>query len=396
MERFPYMLLRLSIKYYLQKIISRELFLGKKAIILSFPLFLYNSLFFSLYAQELHLTTPLSSQFECNSSSITNWDTITNYYYGVASTGFIGLDEKIGLCQAKADEGGPWTPVDGYKRTLCGYLSIKSRPIRVNTDGDIDLYVIPDPPFRWLQFNSRRPRGHVYDAYSLCCEVALNEPGGDKSNNGVAFLKTIPRHILQFNNVGVYGPWVSDNGHENSPEIHPIQQMWRTTKNPNGDIDYFLYCFLDNSGRYNQISDFSPQNCIPTPWVTIPLVNVFYIPFEIKLNEANSYNYVLEFQSGRNINYQPPLADQLRLIVNNTVRITANKTTSNLPDNPTNQQFPIITFYDICQVDNNTIRGYLAVEVSIGKQTSNTGAHAFFKITKMKINGPRVEGTTTK
>ena len=128
-------------------------------------------------SQDLIMDGPLPSTYTKKMLSI--WDSINNYQYGVAATGFIGKDEFIGTCQAKSNDGGPWKPIDGYKHTICGYLSLKHGKVieHYDDDYDIDLYVIPDPSFRWLQFKSKRPRGHYYDAFTLCCEVSMQEPG---------------------------------------------------------------------------------------------------------------------------------------------------------------------------------------------------------------------------
>lgn len=220
------------------------------------------------YGQDLILNTPL--QTRCSKESFMFHDSISNYYYGVAGTGFIGRDEYIGKdCIAKKQWAGPWKPVDGYKRTLCGYLSIKKRrnPFKSpdkekyhlisDGDGDMVIYVIPDPAFRWLQFNSLRPQGHMHKDYALACEVALKEPGKSAETNAAEFIKSLNLDSIQFKPVGVYGPWVSDVPNENSPEIHPVQQMWRREVHGDSIVEYQLYSFFDNSSRYDEKKDFT-------------------------------------------------------------------------------------------------------------------------------------------
>ena len=120
-----------------------------KTVLIFLPVLLLST---AAVSQDVMLTTPL--QVQCNKQSMTNWDSITNYYYGVAGTGFIGKDEWTGTCQAEYQWGGPWRPLDGYKHTLCGYLALKKNPTEKNKktynlisdgDGDLVFYIIPDP-----------------------------------------------------------------------------------------------------------------------------------------------------------------------------------------------------------------------------------------------------------
>lgn len=341
--------------------------------------------------QDLIITTPL--QVQCNNESVRNWDSITNYFYGVAGTGFIGKEEWIGLCEAEFKWGGPWKPIDGNKHTLCGYLALKKRHgifgsgnkdnyhLISDGDGDLVLYIIPDPSFRWLQFKSLRPHGHYFKDFSLACEVALKEPGNTAETDAATFIERIPVSSLQFKPVGVYGSWVSDVRKEQSPEIHPFQQMWITEQHEGDIFEYQLYSLFDNSSRFNDKNDFH-DSCVFNPWVTIPLINVFYIPFEISINDNYQLTYDITMPSAYNINFYNPSGNQLRLIINDTLRLTVDK-----PGNT----FPMVTFFDVCQVNENIIRGYLKIETSIGKENTSSGAHAILKMMRSKqhLQAPR-------
>jgi hypothetical protein len=298
--------------------------------------------------------------------------------YGVAGTGFIGKEESIGLCQAKRQLGGPWKPLDGYKHTLCGYLVIKKLRNKYHLisdlDGDLVFFVIPDPAFRWLQFKSLRPQGHKHNDFTLSCEIAIKEPGNTIATDAASFLQSIPADSLQYKPVGVYGPWVTDTYHENSPEIHPVQQIWRTEQRPNNTLEYQLYSLFDNSSRFNDNNDFA-DTCFVKPWMPVPLVNVFYIPFSVSIKDHQQFVYDITMPSSNNINFYSPSENQLRLVVNGTPRLTVNKPLSN---------FPKVTFMDVCQVDENTIHGYLAIETSIGKPDIKSGAHAILKVMRSK------------
>lgn len=354
-------------------------------IYFSFLFFILFSLLFiqSSSCQEYKFTTPLQQQ--CTKESIVNWDTITNYYYGVAGTGFIGKEEWIGLCESKYQWGGPWRPIDGYKHTLCGNLFIKKRKSIFNSkernknyhlisdgDGDMVFYITPDSTFRWLLFKSLRPQGHHFKDFSIGCEVAIKEPGNTIETDAATFIESMNADSLQYKPVGVYGPWVSDIHHEKSPEMHPVQQMWRVEEKQKNIFEYQLYSFLDNSSRFNNKEDFS-DTCFLKPWVTTPQINVFYIPFVISLMDSRQLIYDLIMPSSNNINLYDKAENQLKLVFNGITRLTVNKSLTN---------FPSLEFFDLCQVDENTIHGYLKIETSIGKANVKSGAHAVLKVVK--------------
>jgi hypothetical protein len=339
-------------------------------------LFLINS----AVCQDLVLTTPL--QVQCSKEAVSNWDSITNYFYGVAGTGFTGREEWIGLCKAKYQWGGPWKPLDGYKHTLCGYLAIKKNKrgegnnayhLISDGDGDLVLYVIPDPAFRWLQFKSLRPQGHYFKDFSLSCEVSLREPGNTIATDAATYFQNISFDSILYKPVGVYGPWVSDVHHDNSPEIHPVQQIWRTEQR-HDTLEYQLFSLFDNSSRFTNQKDF-PDSCFKKPWMPVPLVNVFYIPFAISLKDSGQFIYDITIASSNNINEYPPSGEQLRLMINDKIKLTVKR-----PGN----SFPKVTFMDVCQVDDNTIHGYLAIETSIAKDNIKSGAHAILKMIRSK------------
>lgn len=315
-------------------------------------------------------------------------DSIDQHYLGVTGTGFIGKDEKIGFCEAERSDGGPWKPIDGFKHTMVGYLSLKHGNIKENSDGDIDLYIIPDPSFRWLQFNSLRPRGHYYDAFTLCCEVAMKEPCNLPNCDGVEFLKQIPVSELQYKPIGVYGAWVSDIGHDNSPEIHPVQQIWRTTTTQNGIKEYHLYSMYDNSKRFNDPNDFN--NCESPGWIPPPLINTFYISFSIPINTTptpvmnGSYLrevYTIEMPSSHNINLYPATkSDEVRLDVAGKTRIVVKKISN---------QYPSVSIPDVWQYGGK-LRGFIKIETSVMQPYKegerSIGGHAFLKITRKQVN----------
>ncbi len=351
--------------------------------------FIILQIFFStpgLFGQDLILTTPIRNN--CTKEMIRNLDSIANYYYGVTGSGFIGNDEYIGKdCFAKKQWAGPWKPVDGYKRTVCGKLFIKKRKnpfvssknekyhLISDGDGDMVIYIIPDSAFQWLQLKSLRPHGHLHNEFSIAGEIALKNTDKEIEANAAAYIKSLNLDSIQFKPVGFYGPWVSDVRNDNSPEIHPLQQMWRREILNDSVTEFQLYSFFDNSSRYNDKDDFT-GDCRDQVWAPNPLLNTFYIPFEISIKDTHRLNYDFYVPSSKNINPVEAQDKQIRLIVNGITEIEVNKSDAS---------FPKISFYEVCQTDEQTIHGYLKIETSIGLQNTNEAAHAIIKVLQKKM-----------
>ena len=322
-------------------------------------------------------------------------DSIDQHYLGVAGTGFIGKDEFIGFCEAESYKGGPWKPIDGYKHTVCGLIpenrveEIKEEnhygPLKelfADDDRDIDIYIYPDPPFKWLIENSLRPSGSKFQPNAIGCEIALNEPEDLPINDGAEYFKSFPLGYLSDTKVCLYGAWVTDKGHNNQPEIHPIQQMWFTKNNGK---EYHLYSMFDNSKRYNDPNDFN--DCNSPGWIPPPLNNTFYISFSIPLNTGPTsasldyYReiYTIEMPSSNNINLYPPTkSDEFRVDALGKTRIIVKKI---------NNQYPQVSISDLFQY-NGKLRGFIKIETSVMKPyTKNEdpkGGHAFLKVTKKR------------
>jgi hypothetical protein len=204
----------------------------------------------------------------------------------------------------------------------------------------------------------------------------MREPGNTPSTDGVKFLQSIPVADLQYKPIGAYGAWITDKGHDKSPEIHPVQQIWRSVQRSNNITDYHLYSMWDNSKRFNDPTDF-PSGCLQKAWMPIPLINIFYIPFEIDINANTVIEYNVTMPSSNNVNLYNELNSQMRLLINGQPRVIVNRS---------NRRFPMIVFYEITQKDANKIRGYLFVETSIAKPNTTSGAHAFVKVEKIVRN----------
>jgi hypothetical protein len=86
--------------------------------------------------------------------------------------------------------------------------------------------------------------------------------------------------------IGVYGPWVWDEGHCHQPEIHPSEQIWWSDV-VNAQKIYTCNVICDNSKRFwwrNQMDDGTKIK----PWGAPPIKGVFAIAFEVDMGNASA------------------------------------------------------------------------------------------------------------
>jgi len=142
-----------------------------------------------------------------------------------------------------------WSMITGFKETLCGPMVAyyKRTPYRLasedaeDRDDDIHFELIPTLAGKGLHqdaMNKIKPSGSIVGPeIDISDDVYINKMRKYNSN--------VPKQEIDY--VGVYGPWVLDEGHNNL-EIHAAEQVWWV--NRKGNIDnYHLYSFYDASGR---------------------------------------------------------------------------------------------------------------------------------------------------
>jgi len=355
----------------------------RRTIVLIICLFL---LTFNLRAlcQDTYLDGLHNYNYTANDNRI--WDFIGKYQYGVAGSGFVDKDQFIGKCIAHGPKGGPWEPIDGYKRTLCGQLYLTKNGKFIETmddDGDIDFYMYPDSAFEYLVLNSKNANGSDWVPGTILGEVAFKEPGNKIENDGATYLQSLPR--TDYQNMGMYGAWVTDvdagGGHDDShAEIHPIEQMWQKKDINATATIFYLFSIHDNEGRFTTLDNFElshaglPPECLPgLPWLKNPQVNTFYIPFEATI-KGTHINYNIDVLSSNNVNYVTATSQVQRLFYKGIEIISVKRPR---PD------FPKVTFYQVGMKNPNTLRGYIAIETSIAntrEETRTKGAHVFLRV----------------
>jgi len=314
------------------------------------------------------------------------YDSAKLFYGGLGGSDFFNRKENIGICRAESSDGGPWETVTGQKQTLCGRMPLHriAALARENSDGDVDVYVRPNPTFNWLMTQSKRPMGSSFERGSIGGEIAFKEPGNQPGNDGATYFKNIPASLLENRDICIYGAWVSDIGHASQPEIHPMQQMWFTEQLA-GSTVYHLFSMFDNSKRFNEGNDFN-SGC-SKPWIHAPLENVFYLPFELSMPGSQPQRieivdstiiYDIDIVSSHKMNGYDPGHSSLNIVYKGLTILKVNSA---------NQSFPYV-WLECIYTDGNKIKGFLKIKTSVSEpylsSASAKGGHAFLKVTQKK------------
>lgn len=323
---------------------------------------------------------------------------IMQYQMGVAGTGFYKKDEYIGLCSAeyaKVKKGGPWKPIDGYKKTLCGNLIEKSTPygsgygypLKYDDDSDFNAWVDPLDVFEFLSEESTRS-GVIADITGdyerrLKLQGTVHFEINFQNSEADDYITERTRNNYPENDqTCVYGPWVLDLRHPGSQfvriptfslmkkgwaEIHPIQQMWQTHDRGANIFTYDLLFARDNSTRFNSISDFESCNGdTKKAWIPEKMENSYYVAIEIPIESEQYNNYILTQNSanGMEILYDGNVIIP-KLVYKNKVLATVQLPNANYK----------AEFVEMCKSTNNTLQGYLKITTSL--LFTEPGAYAF-------------------
>lgn len=339
------------------------------------------------YAQNTFTATISLSTISPITSFYKNYhDSAKLFYGGLGGTDFFNRKENIGICEAERSDGGPWKPVTGQKQTLCGRMPLNriATLARENSDGDVDIYLRPNPSFNWLMTRSERPAGSSFERGSVGGEIAFKEPGNQPGNDGAIYIKNIPASLLENRDMCIYGAWVSDLGHERQPEIHPVQQMWFTEQRA-GSTVYHLFSMFDNSKRFNDGNDFN-AGCTKS-WIHAPLENTFYLPFELSVPSSvihrpgivdSTITYDIEIVSSHKMNGYDPGHSSLNIVYKGLTIIRVNSA---------NQSSPYV-WLECIYTDGNKLKGFLKIKTSVSEPylspAAATGGHAFLKVTQKK------------
>jgi hypothetical protein len=184
--------------------------------------------------------------------------------------------------------------------------------------------------------------------------------------------------------IAIYGPWVSDVGHDNQREIHPAEAIWwRNSASGNADIELILLqdaaCnrFDDRSFYdFDEDGDGQPDSePLWVPWEIYPQVEEVKIPFQYNGSNGNYPVIHIEEVEAENITtlLNPNQLDsddgsdhKLRASGGNTAALFNEPTLVEVQEEPSASLNYAIRFIDLCKAKDGTMRGYVQVLVSLG------------------------------
>ena len=323
------------------------------------------------------------------------WEKAMNQQLGVIGNDFRGLENIGSACFQRAsnnlgipDNFNFWypqkRPIDNrlFKRTLIGTVQKAKQYYKSGTfeDFDMNIDIYPDPSSMYLLTDAHKPeyttlmKTQYYGSFTKSGESgcpgsfdAIEAEIADRYRPSENYTSKLVMLLLNRygQKIGVYGPWIYDNGHCCHPEIHPAEQVWWSE--PAGNYRKFnLNVYCDASGRFlwrNQMDDGTKLK----PWAEPPIKGLFAIAFEYKLPDpTNAIGYttrkfeVANIQHNNVIEY--PNADQTYNLVYNGKNIVSFV--------PHNNAFKVsFEHVGLSPDDQSKIRGFLVIETSVGVLT---------------------------
>ena len=262
-----------------------------------------------------------------SSEDISTWNTAVTKQLGIIGSDYNGKENIGSACFERAAEAiyipnnlNFWYPqhrpseanaaIKFYKRTLIGIIDGRQKPEVQNineqyNDYDINIHILPNPDYTYLITDAHKPEmstkqwikevasnasiKHPWVTYIDGCpnKFVTVEAEVDSKKAVNDRLNTLVNGRLN-KQIGVYGPWIWDEGHCHQPEIHPSEQVWWNDIVNNQKI-YTLNLFCDASKRYwwrHQMDDGTK----PKPWGAPPIKGTFAIAFEVNIGNGITAN----------------------------------------------------------------------------------------------------------
>ncbi|MGB8194195.1 MAG: hypothetical protein WCF67_19850 [Chitinophagaceae bacterium] len=324
------------------------------------------------------------------------FDRAVNDQLGVIGNDFDGSME-IGMAPAEgALYKNIWFPIDGYKRSFIGkHTAIFSMDLNDGDASDDDWNVrletsLSNPLIAANEQKLTNENDRKYPINIINGEIDIKQVNKD--------------HLMEYENyspkvfidhIGMYGPWVSDHGwrsgwissvvgsHGTYIEIHPMEQLWWTEKQGNNRI-YHLNMANDNSGRYNERSDFDTDTRLVTVWHTNPMKHTYYIPFAIPLRgETVKYSFARLSENNITARYSDGIDHRL------TYKGRTILTIKEPPNDIIKIDF-INTGIDpeafLRNERDTIIKGFIKIETSLGKTGSDYAGNLFLRLTEENPN----------
>jgi hypothetical protein len=233
------------------------------------------------------------------------WQFVRGRQLGVHAVDPVGhkIGPNIGIREAWA-QGMNWYPIDRFKQTLIGTVERYEfyNPAGSGDEADWNIYIRPTNDFQFI-IDDALPNANPADVHRAPNGEPLIEAEITPDENFYTnpFFDDQGNSSLIGDTIGVYGPWVQDEGHGLRPEIHPSELLWWRAVNQ-GRATYHLMVIQDDSNRFDRRSNFTGR--IVRPWSAYPRSAEFWIAVSVPDNQVQ--RLVVEQLFARNVRPSAP------------------------------------------------------------------------------------------
>jgi len=370
-------------------------------------------------------------------------DSATKFTDHILGNSFHGA-EYIGMDKVDPASSGQWSPIDGYKRIMSGYVSTYyiREPEFLENDDDVNFEIAPNMEYTYLRnyleerslssfqslktkvtlqymcknsriasipspftrvnideliqagilscsqnsftWNYEKFKQYYFKKWHMIYEIDIHD---NEHAKFYPYQSYMPVKALDY--LHAYGPFVHDekdhyfDDHDNL-EIHPAEQIWWRNTLANKDI-YHLFLMSDNSGRFKY-----------SKWQQYPLQGTFAIAFSC-FKKAQKLSYDIKFISQKNCSYNSTDDRKHYLVYNHDTLVSVKEPGLTeifgvqLPD------FIDVSFEDVF-IDKNRldkwkdtlIKGYIVIKSKIGT-TDDYAGHLLLSVLKTTYGSdPRI------
>lgn len=172
----------------------------------------------------------------CSTEWNATWEFIREHQAGLALldeaatrvTGPYAGRKKAAMLAPGAVWGKNWFPVDGYKHTVCGWVTDFTvfDPVISGAETDFHMFLNLAPPFAYAlnDVAGISPSREFYGEITLP-KPLRSEPWFKKQRSNPVGSSPTQRIPTRAPACG-YGAWVTEEAHEMQPELHPMEEFW--------------------------------------------------------------------------------------------------------------------------------------------------------------------------
>ncbi len=273
-----------------------------------------------------------------------------------------------------------WRPLSPVKQTACGTLHHFNYYDGYEDEADFNSYIVPAASHSWVVEGLE---AHDCDG-EACFNAEITPDQAWIAHNEWFDVSTVwiappliydkGRSALEGSYVCVYGPWVTDFGHEEKPtEIHPAHLMWWRT----GD-EAFLLALQDDSQRFGSAEDVDfdepglPQGQ-PSwwrPWSAPRSRHLFEVAFDLSPAPAfgtATIDVAVDIHKGVIPNARDTDDGASHSLIYN------GETLLTVEESPGTDENVQVYFTDVCRLESGRLLGYVTLDTTLDTGSDEAG-----------------------